>query len=208
MNTSPIWLSNFDPPALGPDLWGPQGASYDPTHSTGIDPWPRSAGVPFMRKVQIPKFLLLGWPARPFGPIFSGWGPKFKFVLRNILLPCCLNSKKVWHYPLPSKPWEEIDLAETPFLGVRAWPCVPRGLIHPPKNYLRAFGRPWKFWADPSPGSRVMALFLQHRHIDAQTFPNDAPTIKEIFFAQTLQNSYHFTTSSSLRFVKDKPNSW
>ena len=52
-----------------------------PTHSTRIDPWPKWAGVPFMKKVHIPKFWSPGRPARPFGPIFSSRGPKFKIML-------------------------------------------------------------------------------------------------------------------------------
>ena len=59
--------------------------------------------------------------------VFSGCGPKIKILLPTFSLPRCLDSEKVQHNPPASKPLEEIDLAETRFFGVKAWPWGLQG---------------------------------------------------------------------------------
>ena len=89
-------------------------------HKTENDWRPILAGVPFIKNVEIPKFLLAPWPAPPSGPVFSGRGPKIKIPLPTFCLPRCPDSEKVQHDPPAPKPPEEIDLVETRFFGVRA----------------------------------------------------------------------------------------
>jgi len=79
----------------------------------------------FYGKSENSKKLAQPSPHAPTAPIFSGRGPKFKIPLPTFCSPRHPNSKKIWHYPTTWKPWEEIDLAETPFFGVRAWTRGP-----------------------------------------------------------------------------------
>ena len=89
-------------------------------HKTESDRRPILAGVPFIKNVEIPKFLSAPRPAPPSGLVFSGRGPKIKIPLPTFCLPRCPDSEKVRHDPPAPKPPEEIDLAETRFFGVRA----------------------------------------------------------------------------------------
>ena len=121
-----------------------------------------------MKKVKIPKFFAQPGPPAPTGPIFSGRRPKFKIPLPTFCSPCHPDSKKLWHNPTTWKPREEIDLAETPFFGVRAWPRGPRGPCHPPKNYLRWVGMPQKISAHSVGRFKSYDNFLRG-HTDRQT---------------------------------------
>ena len=131
-----FWLLIFTPP--GPR--GYRGAlgvrRIKKLHKRENDRRPILAGVPFIKNVEIPKFLSAPRPAPPSGPVFSGRGPKLKIPLPTFCSPRCPNSEKVRHDPLTPKPPEEIDLAETCFFGVRAWPWGPRERSHPPQKLL------------------------------------------------------------------------
>ena len=96
-----------------------------------------------------------------FLPIFLQPWAKIWSSAPNIILHCCLHSKKVC--PPHFKP------REAHFLGVRAWPHVPRGLIHRPENNLNGVwvhikNSQWCF-------ARVKKyrFFCDHRETDAQT---------------------------------------
>ena len=147
--------------------------------------------------------------ARP-GPhsnaVFLGRGQKIKIQLPKFCLPHCPNSEKVWHDPPAPKPWEEIDLAETPFLGVQAQPRGPLGPSHPPKNYLQRVKQALKILRGSVHWVKSWCTFLlgqTPRYTDAQTKMNQHSTIR-YFFAnlcggrretlQTIQNFYLFTS--------------
>ena len=146
---------------LGP--WGPRVRPMTPMHSTRIYPWPKWARVPFMKKVQIQKFRAPSQLAQAFWPNFLRLWADIKNSAPNIFLPCCLDSEKVWHDPLAPKPWEAIHFVETPFFGgLGVWFTLP-------KITCEECGRPWKFRANPLPGSKVTPLFLCDRRTDGRT---------------------------------------
>ena len=115
-------------------------------------------GVPFKKNFDIARFWLPPWPVLPSVAVFSPLDPKIKILLPTNFLPCPPVSKKVWHRPLAPNPWEEIDLAETPFWGVWAWPRGPQGPIHPPKNYLQGVKLNLKFGWDLATVSKIISL--------------------------------------------------
>ena len=71
--------------------------------------------------------------------------------------------------PPAPKPPEEIDLAETRFFGVRAWPRGPRSPCHLQKITCKEVSGPWKFRANPSNGSQVTTLFWSDTRTDRPT---------------------------------------
>ena len=122
IKNNPILTFDFHPPPPGPG--GTRGAlrmrRIKKLHKTENDWRPILAGVPFIKNVEIPKFLSAPRPAPPSGPVFSGHGPKIKLPLPTFCSPRRPDSEKVRHDPPAPKPPEEIDLAEMGFFGVRA----------------------------------------------------------------------------------------
>ena len=109
---------------------------------------------------------------------------------------------RFWWAPLPPKPPEEIDLAETRFFGVQAWPRGPRSPCHLQKITCKEVSGPWKFRANPSNGSQVTALFWSDTRTDRRTQGQKRITsvpLQNFFFAcmwvgrrETLQNLPNF----------------
>ena len=87
-------------------------------------PQPIWVGAPFIKKVQISKFLLPGWPAWPFGPFFSGHGPEIQNSVPNIFASLSWFQKGMTQPP-DFKTLEGDRFGRNPFFGVRA---LPRGL--------------------------------------------------------------------------------
>ena len=113
----------------------------------------------------------------------------------------------VFHKALSVK---KIDLAETPFWGVHAWPLGHRGPNQPPKNYLRG---PWKFCAGLLLESKVTALFCSdgrtHGWTHGHTKMNHLTTTKDFFcICGGKHNKTYKIATSSLRegLTKDISN--
>ena len=110
-----------------------------------FEPAPDFRGVPLMKIFKNSKIVVKPWLS---GPVFSGCGPKPKLRLQ--------------HFFALSR--EEIDLTQNQLFRVQAT-C--------PKSTCEKIIGPWKFCADSSNKSKVMALFCgdrwTHRHMEICT---------------------------------------
>ena len=128
-----------------------------------------------MKKVHVKKFLLLGWPAKPFSTFFSVCGPKIKIQLSAIFCLVILIPKRYYtHFKSlegNGRIWQKC-----PFWGSRQ------------KITCNVFGLSCKFGDNPLPSLKALFWGDTQTHIS-----NCVCTTREIFFSTILQNFYHFT---------------
>ena len=187
-------------------IFGPPPTRQDPCrvhlltklHKSNKCPQPIWAGVPL-----ISKFLSLA--SQPGLSAHFSWavGWKSQFSSQHFFATSS-GFQKYMTQPPHFKTLGGDRFGRNPLFGVQAWPCGPRGLIHPQGNYLRWVWVILKklqhfLWGHTDAQTHRCTDTQTHRCTDAQTYRHTfsyrpCTTREKIwFFCTNLQNFYHFT---------------